>query len=265
MPEQVVTAVVLFDAVGTVIKPDPGVVTVYEQLGRTHGCSLSRDELKLRINQARQKYFNVVPAADADLAQIESETDKLVSSDEIELQLWRELVVEVFKEIPDANRLFDELWEHFRLPQHWRLYDDVASCWDRLRAYGCLIGLASNFDSRLLQLCEAIPLLKTADFVFQSAGVGFRKPSPQFYSTIEKEVGESLRESSVTSNLTSFDIYMVGDDLVNDCLGPNRAGWTGFWLNRSHQPAKTSRQSSDPQHAFEQVASLIEFVERVAA
>lgn len=250
--------VVLFDAVGTVIKPDPGVVCVYEQLGRAYGCSLSTDELKRRISQARKKYFNVCSATDAvglshfgRQGPIESETDKLVSSDEIELGLWRQLVVEVFKEIPDANRLFEELWEHFRLPQHWRLYEGAADCWDRLRDQGCLIGLASNFDSRLIQLCDAIPLLKTADFVFQSAGVGFRKPSPEFYRTVERE----LRESIASPDVRGLKIYMVGDDLVNDCLGPNRAGWSGYWLNRSEQAI----ESGD----FEQIASLYEFADRI--
>ena len=236
--------VVLFDAVGTVIKPDPSVISVYQQLGKDFGSRLSTSELKTRIAEARQQYFHVGLAAD--LA-----SDDLLSSDEIELNLWKQLVVDVFREIPDSNRLFEELWEHFRLPQHWRLYDEVASCWDRLRAQGCLIGLASNFDSRLLQLCDSIPLLKTADFVFQSAGVGFRKPSPGFYRRVEKE----LRESSVISNLSAFKIYMVGDDLENDCLGPNRAGWSGFWLNRS--------ENSCGNHEVQQVCSLSDFASRI--
>jgi len=215
--------VVLFDAVGTVIKPDPDVVSVYQRLGRAYGSGLSILELKQRISHARQKYFHVCPVPGAGLLPIESEADNLVSSDEIELELWRKLVVEVFKEVPESNRLFEELWEHFRLPQHWRLYDDATSSWERLRAHGCLIGLASNFDSRLIQLCDSIPLLKTADFVFQSAGVGFRKPSPEFYRTVERE----LRDSIASSDAGDLKIYMVGDDLVNDCLGPQRAGWSG--------------------------------------
>jgi len=258
MPSANCDRVVLFDAVGTVIKPDPDVVSIYEQLGRAYGCRLSRDELKLRISHARQKYFNVCPASEVGpgvWAEVESGTDSLVSSDEIELRLWRQLVVEVFKEVSDSNRLFEELWEHFRLAQHWRLYDDATSCWDRLRAHGCLIGLASNFDSRLVQLCDSIPLLKTADFVFQSAGVGFRKPSPEFYRTVEKQ----LRDSTVSSDAQGVEIYMVGDDLVNDCLGPNRVGWAGVWLNRSQEPTPSLEHCDSGSSEFEQVASLTEF------
>lgn len=254
--------VVLFDAVGTVIQPDPDVVSVYEQLGRAYGSSLSTSELKLRIGQAREKYFNVCPASavlqDAQ-GEVELATGDLVSSDEIELRLWRQLVVEVFNEVPDSIRLFEELWGHFSLPQHWRLYEDAAGCWDRLRARGYLIGLASNFDSRLLQLCDSIPLLGTADFVFQSASVGFRKPSPEFYGIVEKE----LRESIGSSAAGGLRIYMVGDDLVNDCLGPDRAGWSGVWLNRSQESSQSNWSSARGTDGFVQVASLTQFAARL--
>ena len=262
MPDQDHDQVVLFDAVGTVIRPVPDVVSVYENLGRASGSRLTRDELKRRIGWARQKFFNVYSSSKAleDIDRLglsgwfESAIaiNNVVSSDEIELQLWRQLVVEVFKDVPDSNRLFEKLWEHFRLPQHWQLYDDSAVCWDRLRKQGCMIGLASNFDSRLLQLCDSIPLLNTADFVFQSAGVGFRKPSPMFYQTIENEIlgSTNLGDSSPST------IYMVGDDLVNDCLAPARHGWSGFWLNRDQA------QSSN---AVPEVASLVEFAGQITS
>lgn len=246
----------LFDAVGTVIRPEPDVVSVYENFGNSYGCQLTRQELKHRIGQARQKYFSVCPSSKVaeQIGQscfLESADDNFVSSDEIELRLWRQLVVEVFNELPNSNQLFEELWEHFRLPQHWRLYDDAAQCWDRLRKQGCLIGLASNFDSRLIQLCDSIPLLKTADFVFQSAGVGYRKPSLDFYRTVERE----LQNLAACPDAGARKIYMVGDDLVNDCIGPNRAGWSGFWLNRSRKPIEAVE--------VQQVATLGEFAGQV--
>ena len=250
-----VDQVVLFDAVGTVIKPEPDVVSAYQRLGNCYGSRLTTKELKSRISHARQKYFNVYPTSKEleDVCQpgiFDSAADNIVSNDEIERQTWRQLVVEVFKEVPDSDQLFEELWEHFRLPRHWQLYDDAAACWDRLRSNGYLIGLASNFDSRLIQLCDSIPLLKTADFVFQSAGVGFRKPSPMFYQTIENEI---LGSPMIGNSTARF--YMVGDDLENDCLAPARHGWSGFWLNRDQAQSNS---------VAPEVFTLKEFAEQIS-
>ncbi len=240
-------AIVLFDAVGTVIKPVPGIIEVYQQLGAKHGCNLDRDTIKQRIGAARRRHFQVGTMATQ--AAISSETLRvdsggLISSDAMELKLWQQLVFDVFAELGPCERLFQELWGHFAQPEHWRLYDDVLPCWQRLSAHGFEIGLASNFDSRLLRITDH--LLPHAGTVFYSGQIGHRKPSPLFYRKIEAAVSSS-------ESATKPQILMVGDDYENDCMAPRLAGWSAIWLNRKrdwkpvskHEPAEENLSSLD--------------------
>ena len=240
--------VVLFDAVGTVIKPVPGVIEIYEQLGQAHGSQLATEEIKDRIQLARQKHFHLgatVPVSDK---------IDFRSSDQIERQLWKRLVLDVFDDLPTAEALFDELWTHFDQHQNWQLYNDVDPCWKAIRERGWMIGLASNFDSRLLSISKKIPTLNSADFVFHSAGVGFRKPSPDFYRVVE---------NSIRNQVGEVTILMTGDDLENDCLAPSNAGWKTQWLNRKGENVEPTVPSSHSQQkAVSQIKTLTEFCER---
>jgi len=229
--------VVLFDAVGTVIKPVPGVVETYERLGRAHASRLTTEEIKRRIKLGREKYFQVGTAIPV------CEKIDFRSDDQIERRLWKRLVLDVFDDVQTSEKLFDELWDHFDKSENWQLYDDVVPCWTSFRNQGCLIGLASNFDSRLLSICKQIPPLDSADFVFHSAGVGFRKPSPNFYRTVEDTINRKIGPAK---------ILMIGDDLTNDCLAPNQHEWSSTWLNR------IKKEISDN----DQVSTLIEFSSR---
>jgi putative hydrolase of the HAD superfamily len=240
-------AVVLFDAVGTVIKPVPGIVEIYQELGAKHGSLLSRSEIKRRIGAARRKYFQVgTNASEALLPDkaMPADLPGLVSSDALERKLWRQLVLDVFVELGPVESLFQELWEHFAQPQHWQVYDDVAPCWERLNANGFVLGLASNFDSRLLSISAA--LLPEAEFVFCSGPIGHRKPSPMFYREIENAL-------SLSGPIEQPRILMVGDDYENDCVAPKLAGWPAVWLNRKQdwqpfskpQPSQPGLQSLD--------------------
>ena len=149
----------------------------------------------------------------------------LASSDELEFQLWKQVVYDVFDELNSREILFQELWEYFSFPGHWQVYRDVRPCWEQLTALGIGIGLASNFDSRLLKITSA--LLPAADFVFYSAQIGYRKPSPQFYRGIETKL------SALAGGAAQPRFLMVGDDFENDYAAPQLAGWSSIWLNRA--------------------------------
>jgi putative hydrolase of the HAD superfamily len=246
--------IVLFDAVGTVIKPNPGVIDVYHQLGIKHGSRLSRQQIQERISDSRRKYFNVGESAQsrfADAGRDFPALDELSSSDEIEREMWQELVSDVFAELDSATDLFDELWDHFEQPENWRVFSDVEACWSELQKHGIEIGLASNFDSRLISIAEDLHPLSSADYVFCSAQVGFRKPSPLFFQQLEEAIacllGESLEETA---------IFMVGDDFENDCVAPRLAGWNSVWLNRG---MPTGSEQNFGARQKREVTSLYEF------
>lgn len=207
---------VIFDAVHTILRPMPDVVSTYFLAGKKAGSRLSKDKVKQRFRDARRKHFGTsVPAS-------QTRPGLLPSSDEIEFQLWKNLVADVFSDVKPIDSLFQTLWDHFASPKPWQLYDDVEPCWKRLRDTGVKLVIASNFDSRLHEIVQKQEAIANADAIFCSAEVGFRKPDPNFYKVVAKELG--LKDSD--------DVTMIGDDFENDCQAPRIFGWKALHLDR---------------------------------
>lgn len=216
--------VVLFDAVGTVIYPSPPVAEAYHAAGARHGSMLPVTEIKTRFRQALLK-LDAFPDGAA----------TWTTSEAGERERWRRIVEQVFDDIPQHDRLFDELWDHFAAPPHWALFDDVPDCWRRLTAAGLSIGLASNFDARLEGICHSLPPLSTCDRVFVSSRLGHRKPGPGFFRTIEREL-----------DCRAEELLLVGDDPANDHAAALAAGWHAVLIDRCapHLPPEINTRAS---------------------
>jgi len=195
---------VLFDAVGTLIRPDPPVADVYLRAGRRHGSTVSAGSIAARFRAAIQRHCVAGPA-----------------SDERERQRWQAIVADVFPDVDVSTGLFPELWEHFAAPAHWAVYEDVAETLVELGRRGLRVGVASNFDERLLQVCRGQCALRDVAPIYYSAQVGYSKPHPQFYSEISLRLG-----------LAPSEILLVGDDRTNDVAGAIAAGWHALRINR---------------------------------
>jgi putative hydrolase of the HAD superfamily len=114
------------------------------------------------------------------------------------------------------------------------LFDDVAAAWQALTDRGFQLGLASNFDGRLVGLCEGLPPLNEADFCFISSHLKFPKPHPRFYQEIQKRL-----------ELQPSQLLLVGDDRVNDYEAPRAAGWQAVHLCRQGTPQRDTITSLD--------------------
>ena len=207
---------VLFDAVSTVIYPEPDVFTAYHTCATNFGTQLTRDEVRVGFHQLRQELFDSELTPES----IDFDNIELVSSDQIEFDLWRCLVERLFTDVSDSLGLFHALWGHFAQASSWRVFEDVTPCWQQLKAAGFKIGIASNFDSRLFKLCKQLSPLDQADFIACSAKSGYRKPDKRFFETILSQID------------TSECPIMVGDDRVNDFLAPEHLGWLSFLIDR---------------------------------
>jgi putative hydrolase of the HAD superfamily len=216
---------VLFDAVGTLIYPEPTAALVYADAGRRFGWPASPEQIESRFRRALAAEFG--PADD--LA-------RPPTSEANELARWRRIVAAVFPDLPPpaAEELFDSLWQHFARPVHWRLYSDAEPAIRSLRERGIQLGIASNFDSRLLRLAAGLPALAPCEQIFVSSQVGYSKPDPRYFSA----VAASLQAPPA-------EILLVGDDWLADIQGARAAGWQAVWLTRtptasSHEPAISS-------------------------
>jgi putative hydrolase of the HAD superfamily len=202
-------ALVIFDAVGTLIEPDPSVSQAYAEAGREFGVDVSAAEVKGRFRGAMERQR----AIDAQQAGR--------TSPHREHQRWQQVVADVFSELADTGPLFERLWGHFAQVEHWRVTDDAARAIRRLNERGLPWGIGSNFDERLLGLHAGLAPLATCprERVFVSALVGHLKPYAGFFRHVEQAVG-----------LAPGQILLVGDDPQNDFDGACLAGWQGVLL-----------------------------------
>ena len=202
---------VLYDAVGTLIVPTRPVAGRHAGFGRRHGFDIADDDIARRFHAA----FQAEEHADA--------LDPSGRTDEArERRRWRNIVARVFT--PQATSadgvdhvcepLFDELWNYFADPDAWRPRTPVV---ERLRhdaAEGRTVGIASNFDARLLPIARHWMPEVEASRVFVSSLIGRRKPALGFFRACEARLG-----------LRPEQIRLVGDDRRNDYEGARAAGW----------------------------------------
>ena len=210
---------VLFDAVGTLVHPEPSVAMTYRRVGSRLGSSLPVGEVDARFRSAfaRQE-------------QLDRQSHGLRTDEERERKRWRAIVAEVLSEVDDQGQAFDTLWDHFGRAEHWRVDPDAATVWAQLTARGLMLGLASNFDRRLEQICRDLKPLDTTAHVFSSSSVGWRKPSIEFFRAIEARL-----------NLAPDQLLLVGDDWENDYCAAQAAGWHTIFFDPQHRSSNAAR------------------------
>lgn len=204
-----VTKTIVFDAVGTLIYPDPEVAAVYRQVGERFGSRLTAEEVAARFRAV----FQQVEGRDR--------TGDLQTSERVEYLRWQEIVSRVLDDVTDRASCFAELYEHFACATAWRVFGDVAPAFEELCSRGITLVLASNFDQRLLAIAGQLPPLGLCRHVLVSSLVGWRKPHPQFFRAILETVGTDPQRA----------LY-VGDDPENDVAGPRSVGMPAVQLIR---------------------------------
>jgi putative hydrolase of the HAD superfamily len=201
---------IVFDAVGTLIKPVPSVADAYTAAARRQGVVLEREEVRARF----QVHFQS--------GEVHAERGLLSTDERTERRRWRQIVAGVLPEVPETDRAFDELWAHFGDPESWQCYPDVAPVLSAFAEMGIAVCVGSNFDGRLRRVVQGLPELESCvDSLVISSEVGYRKPHPLFFRAVCDHLG-----------LPGDRVLCVGDDLENDVRGAVRAGLCGLLLDR---------------------------------
>jgi putative hydrolase of the HAD superfamily len=204
---------IVLDAVGTLIKPEPSVAAAYTAAARRQGVELAPEEVRRRF----QTHFRN--------DEVHAEQGVLSTDETTERRRWRQIVWGVLPEIPEPERAFDELWDHFSRPESWRCFPDAAPALRAFQAMGLALCVGSNFDGRLRGVVQGLPELAAwVDSLVISSEVGYRKPHGSFF-----------RATCTHLHLPAERILCVGDDLENDVRGAIRAGLSGLLLDRSLQ------------------------------
>ena len=202
---------IILDAVGTLIDPVPSVSQVYAAAADRQGLRVDLAEIKTRFG----RYFRN--------DEVDEQLGPMATDEATESRRWRRIVANVLPGLPDPDRAFAELWDHFGRPAAWRCFPDVAPGLRTLRDAGWPVRIASNFDGRLREVTAGLADLDGfADVLIISSEVGHRKPHPRFYAAVCASLGLPLER-----------VLCVGDDPENDVLGPERAGLKGALLDRA--------------------------------
>ena len=207
---------VFFDVGGTLIRVHPSVGDVYARHARPFGYSGSVEVLNDGFRAQWKK-----------MGGIESLGDK--SGAEAERNFWRELVFEVFKPLGGLDRFeeyFDLIFEEFRKKSNWRVYEDVikSEILETLKKRGVVLGVISNWDSRLISTLENIGLARYFDFILPSAVVGSAKPDKKIFE-------EALRRSGVAAH----EACHIGDEMRTDVDGAQAVGIHPILLDRDNR------------------------------
>jgi putative hydrolase of the HAD superfamily len=192
---------VLFDAVGTLLHPDPPAPLVYATIGHRYGSRLEPAAIASRFAASFHEQERLDHAND------------LRTSEEREVRRWRYIVGAVLDDVTDPEACFRELFEHFALPESWRCAPGTATTLEGLAARGLRLGLASNYDRRLYPVVAGLPALRRIEQIILSSEIGWRKPAPQFFQAACEVLG-----------LPASEILFVGDDSANDYEGARRSG-----------------------------------------
>jgi putative hydrolase of the HAD superfamily len=198
---------VFFDAVGTLLFPNPRAVYVYAEAAARHGLAIKPADIGSPLwEQLRQE-----DARDRELGWATSEYR--------ERERWRAVVTAALP--GSTDELFDELFTHFAKPTAWKVPDDAAETLSALQSTDLRLGMGSNYDLRLRTVVDGIPALEPVrDHLVISSLVGVRKPGRGFFDAVVQ-----------AAECRPDEILFVGDDLENDYSGATNAGLRAVLLD----------------------------------
>jgi putative hydrolase of the HAD superfamily len=198
-----------FDAVGTLIFPSPPAHEVYAAVAARQGATLD----PLVVREQFVAAYKQEEAADR--------TSGWRTSEERERTRWRTIVTSALAELPDPEGGFLDLFEHFAQPASWQVNPDAAAVLDAFTHRGLILGMGTNYDSRVERVVAGLPdLVPVAGRLVISAAVGFRKPAVEFFQKVIRAAGCAPHE-----------ILFVGDDPENDFDGARAAGLHAILLD----------------------------------
>ncbi|MBI2861848.1 MAG: HAD-IA family hydrolase [Chloroflexi bacterium] len=120
-----------------------------------------------------------------------------------------------------ADLAFQVFQRYAQSPREWRLYDDVLPTFVALRQQGITLGLVSNTDKPLDDLCVELGLTSWLDFRLYSCDVGCEKPDPRIFHAALERAGVGAKE-----------VVHVGDQYYSDIVGARGVGILALLIDR---------------------------------
>jgi len=214
-----------FDGAGTLFHVKGSVGQIYSEVARKYEIKLSPEVLETEFKKA---FRSSPPMAFPGLKK------NLIHHREKEW--WKNLVIRALNGMvfPRFNSFFDELFERFRGNSGWVLFSETRGVLRILKDKGYHLGIISNFDSRIYDVCRALDIDSFFDSITISSEVGAAKPNSKIFQV-------ALSKHQVEPECALH----VGDSPEEDIEGARSVGIFPFLINRSGSFSKTG-ESSNP-------------------
>jgi len=214
---------VFFDVGGTLLRVYPSVGEVYARHARAYGFDGSA--------QALNKQFSVEWK---NLGGLEGLGKK--KGPAVEKEFWRTLVRQTFEPfggLKNFDAYFAHIYDVFRDASSWRVYEDVleSGILNTLKNRGIVLGVISNWDSRLPQILKNTGLAEYFQFILASTVVGSAKPDAGIFE-------EALRLSGIPADQACH----IGDEVHTDFEGARNAGLHAILIDRKGGPHRVTPQ-----------------------
>jgi len=204
---------VFFDAAGTLFTVRGSVGEIYSRIAYRHGKEVAVKDLEAGF----QRCFSSAPP----LAFPGAAPEQLA---ELEKRWWQELVWRIFAPLgpfPAFEEYFVELFSFFARAGAWQLYPETIEALEVLRDRRFILGVVSNFDSRLFGLLQGLGVSGFFAAVTISSRAGYAKPAPEIFS-------QALQEH----RLEPDQVIHIGDSHHADIAGARAAGILPLLIDR---------------------------------
>lgn len=216
---------IFFDAAGTLFTVNGSVGATYACLAEKHGKHVSVHDLEAGFRRC----FGAAPP----MAFPGASADAVPA---LEKQWWYDVVQNVFSRLgpfPEFHAYFDELFSFFAQAEAWQLYPETVETLQTLKAQSVIVGVISNFDSRLFGLLDGLGIAQFFDSVVISTQVGAAKPEVAIFT-------QALAHHA----LAPEQALHVGDSYEMDIVGAQTVGLTPVLIDRRAQPSRSSAHLS---------------------
>lgn len=223
---------VFFDVGNTLLFPHPSVSEVCRQVLAAAGHVRDLSAIDA-----------LMPMVDAYYEDMYRDDDTFWTNENETSGVWVGMYSVLCRELglqDSAEDLARRVYEEFGDPARWRAYDDVEPAIRRLKAAGVMVGIISNWDSRLAQVLEGLGLALYLDTIVSSAEVGLHKPDPRIFELACDRLGVRPSEAA-----------HVGDHHYADVVGATAVGMTAVLIDRHSAAADgTTIASLDDLESF---------------
>ncbi len=196
---------IFFDAGNTLLMPHPSVEEVCAELLERHGIPADMESIRRGTALANRHYEKRYWS-----------DDTFWASEEQAQGLWLEMYGLLMREVgfeADSSEMGELLYAEFGEGHRWTTFPEVLATLGALHERGLILGIVSNWDVRLPEICHQLGISDYLDFIISSATVGRIKPEPAIFQMALDRAG-----------VTPEQAVHVGDHFYADVLGARSAG-----------------------------------------